>query len=374
MQISSVSWQKRRTRSPCRRSPRQTAAKLRTPNQKTFESSYSVVGASLFSSSNDRLPRQNTKELKFWSLPGEIRNRIYQYVIPECRILVVQSKPNKEHARSRAHLHRHTSSQLIRGRTRLGYLVNNDQMTDGLTVSAVPLLVCKQFRDEMELYLYSRITFCFSSMKVLARFLKTASTSSIEAVKYIELSQTGYAQLNRLGDESYVTKYQRRWGQMCEQIGTKMVGLEGLRLQFHLQDWLSTPGQDTYTMWRRSCLALSSRRLSAIKIVLQTRRKSRRHVTLKYLASDLENDVMTTCAQRAKAERIEMQIAAQVQSDRVASEQEARAQREQVEAFNRPAIVKTITAAMVVSMSKESGKGKGKAKRLNSHCQEIHSG
>lgn len=240
--------------------------------------------------------RRNPKSKRktgFLSLPGELRNEIYKYLIPECRILINCNKPNKELAQAKK-VWSEQGGEHQRSALRLCHLLDLSQAEQGLEITKNLLLACKHVRNDVELYLYSRTTFCFSSTKVLHRFLSTASKPGLRAIRKLEIFHQGYGLPELTEHQKYQDKYYERWSKVCTKVGEELSGLEHLKLEAHMRHWpCDLVSAVPNTPWRKACLQMAPRRLQKVEVKLSHDMIHRNEMVLKELARRLENDMMT---------------------------------------------------------------------------------
>lgn len=272
-----------------------------------------------------RKSQGSKRKIDFLSLPGELRNEVYRHVIPECRVLIVQTKPNKEMEKQRK-IWSEEGVQHKRPRSRLGHLLDIGQISEGLGITMNLLLACKQVRNDVELYLYSRTTFCFSSAKILTRFLDTASQSGVRAIQKAEILHKGYANPELTSHRVYRDRYYSRWSKTCAQVGEEMIGLQHLKLEAHLRDWpCELSAQPLNDTWRRACLQMAPRRLPRVEVRLHHAMIHRNTMVLKELAHKLENDMMTLEGQMER-DRVEtVQVLRELEAKKASKEAKAKA-------------------------------------------------
>ncbi|KAK5076029.1 hypothetical protein LTR51_001708 [Lithohypha guttulata] len=279
--------------------------------------------------SRKRRPKRQTS---FLSLPGELRNEIYKYVIPECRMLITRNRPNKEHDQ-RKKVWAEQDVKHKRPRRRLSHLLDSDQIGQGLGITRNLLLACRKVRNDVELYLYSRTTFCFSSVNVLASFLDTASKPGLRAIRKVEILHMGYANPEYSAHQKYRDRYYARWCKTCTAFGDHVTGLEHLKLEVHVHDWpYEISERQPNHIWRTSCLRMVSDKISKVEVKLHHSMIQGNTRVLRDLAHDLEDDMMTLEG-REERDRLEtLQVLRELQAKRdalKAARERARLGREQ---------------------------------------------
>ena len=267
-----------------------------------------------------RRKRSKKAKVTFLSLPGELRNQIYEQVMPECRILIQRTRPNKELESLKT-----TWSTALdkhkRPRTRLFHFVANDQMDQGLQLTMSLLLACKDVRNDIEQYLYSRTTFCFDSLKVLNFFLGTASKQGLQAVRKLELSYEGYGNPELTDNVQFRERYYEGWSTTCVKLGQQLASLSDLKIDARLHDWpydMSKSG--LVAMWEKTVVRMAPRRLPRVKVTLHHRMFHCNSRAMKDLAHSVE-DLMLTQEGREERDLIETRmVLARLEAKRVARE------------------------------------------------------
>lgn len=272
-----------------------------------------------------RKNRESKGKINFLSLPGELRNEIYRHIIPECRVLIVQTKPNKEMERQKKIWSEEGVSHK-RSRSRLGHLLDVGQISEGLGITMNLLLACQQVMNDVELYLYSRTTFCFSSAKVLTKFLDTASKPGLRAIQKVEILHKGYANPELTNHRVYRDRYYSRWSRTCTQVGEELIGLQHLKLEAHLRDWpCELSAQPLNDTWRKACLQMAPRRLLKVEVKLHHIMIHRNTMVLKELAHKLENDMMTLEGQMDRDRAETVQVLLELEAKKATKEAKAKA-------------------------------------------------
>lgn len=271
-------------------------------------------------------PRKKQKDrVSFSSLPGELRNKIYAHAIPECRILITATKPNKEMAKLKSTW----SEQDVhhkRPKTKLNHVLDTDQIYQGFALTISLLLTCRKIRDDVELYLYSRTTFCFQSNNVLERFLNTASKPGLRAIRKLEIDHQGYSNPEASKDRIFREKYYAKWMKTCTQVGNALTGLEELKLDAILRKWPCEFAalNESNDMFKKACLQLAPRRIMKVKVTLQHPMIQNNRNVLIDLAHALEDQLMTKEGKEARDNWEHEQVVKAIEATKKAAK-EARA-------------------------------------------------
>jgi 2EXR family len=186
----------------------------------------------------------------FLELPPELRNKIYDLVFPECRILVVGNNPQKILAKSKKSKNPMTPKPRYRLSCHL--LANRD-----LELTPVPLdilEVCRTINHEATAFLYGRTTFRFESIKTINKFLDLASRNGVANITSFEIVQNGYGEPYYTRDEYWKLVADRSWDRVCTRLATELTSLQNLTVDQRITTW---PTQlKTTALWTRPLLTL----------------------------------------------------------------------------------------------------------------------
>jgi hypothetical protein len=168
-----------------------------------------------------------TGPFPFFDLPGEIRNRIYDLAIPETRVVISGTHPQKEleELKRREPEKKHKTRYHLRGRFRTG-----DMSTGSL------LFASRQFNKEALQYVYARTTFCFEHFGVLRKFLRNIPTVAGRRIRSMEITHVGYAEPQWSIDRAWKLRHDARWAETLEQVKTQ-TNLQELTLDITNFDW-----------------------------------------------------------------------------------------------------------------------------------------
>jgi hypothetical protein len=224
------------------------------------------------------------KPFRFLDLPGEIRNRIYDLVIPNSHVHITGNKPNKEFERSQ----REDSFPMKkRPRFRLsGEIITiDDQGADPLGL----LRSCRKIYRESAPVFYSKTTPCFDSLLPIHKFLHLAPEPGLKHVRSLSLTLSHYGEPELTSDGQWKETYNARWQETCAMLANKLPSLQRLDLDLTLAAWpiqLSSKAE-----WTRPLRTLSG---EGLHLVLLTLRHNRfESMRLSQAACRVANSMMT---------------------------------------------------------------------------------
>lgn len=259
----------------------------------------------------------NKSQSTFLKLPSEIRNLVYELLIPKSRILVVSTQPNKE-LQALKLLWNTEDSKSKRPRLQLYHILDKKQIGEGFSITQNLLLVCSQVRSEAELLLYSRTTFCFDSFKNLRRFLDRASKLGIGVIEQIELYDQGYGNTKWTKDEVFQQRYYQRWQRSCAYAGERLTNLKHLKLEAHLQAWpCNLCSEVPDAAWKASVLQLTPQKIDKVELKLRHRMLHRHPWLTDEWQHKLENRMMTEFGQRRRNEKEAQEVLDQLAATKV---------------------------------------------------------
>lgn len=279
-----------------------------------------------FKRSQQKQKKRRTKtQTSFLSLPGELRNKIYARAIPECRVLITATKPNKDLAKLKS-MWSEEKVQHKRKCTKLFHTLDNNNIDQGFELTIALLSTCRKVRDDVEQYLYSRTTFCFDSTKVLNRFLSTASNPGLRAIRKVEIFHQGYSNPENTKERIFRDRYYAKWLQVCTRFGNELSSLEELKLEAVLRKWPCEFAalNDSNDICRKAFLQLTPRRLRKVEVKLQHPMIKNNRNVLTDLAHALEDDMMTEEGREAR-DRWEHKKVVQAVRAKKQAEREAKA-------------------------------------------------
>ena len=277
-----------------------------------------------------RAPKPVPPRITLMDLAPELRNEIYAYLIPQSRVLIQTSQPNIEHARMKAQIERlwiDPPGRIVRPRKRLYHTLDNDQIRKGLSLTQSLMLVNKQIRTDIEMFLYARTTFCYSSHNVLSKFLEQASQVGIRAIEKVEIYQHGYGNPECTAFQTYTDKYYRKWQKTCASIGEKLMSLRSIKLDAVIFTWPFQFAAIQDSDWWKSCqLMVPHEKLPLAQVLVKHRMVAENKSLLEHVSRQLENTLMNEAGQKSRNQGAEDRIFAQKLAKAEAGEEKKRLQ------------------------------------------------
>lgn len=247
--------------------------------------------------------RQNNRPCKpfpFFKLPGEIRNKVYDLVVPETRVVISASHPQKEldQLKKDQPLQKHN-----RPRCRLSGKFAED-------VAPIALLfTCRQMNQEAVEFIYARTTFCFDRFVVINKFLNVAPKAGTSNIECLHITHRGYSEPQLMDDRRWKLRHDARWKMTLERIKQEMTRLARLKMDMTFFDWPCR--LETSERWARPLLHLAGDGLYWVDVTLC---HDRFH-PLKNAATakELENRMMTIAGKKNKIREAKLQAALEKQ-------------------------------------------------------------
>ncbi|EXJ79346.1 hypothetical protein A1O3_08848 [Capronia epimyces CBS 606.96] len=223
---------------------------------------------------------QPSKPFPFLDLPGEIRNKIYDLVVPQTRVVLSGSHPQKE-------LERLKSKIPTKKHKRPRYRIVGEFTGDVAPISL--LLTCRQMNQEAVQFVYGRTTFCFDRIVVINKFLSIIPGPAAKSIGSIEMTHKGYAEPQWMEDRVWKLRHDDKWSMTLERIKQKMTGLERLSLDLTFFDWPCR--LETNESWASPLLNLAGDGLDRVNIKLM---HDRFHPNkIEGIAKELETKMMS---------------------------------------------------------------------------------
>ncbi|EXJ65257.1 hypothetical protein A1O7_01598 [Cladophialophora yegresii CBS 114405] len=219
------------------------------------------------------------RPFRFFDLPGEIRNRIYDLVVPEARVIVSGTHPQKElqELKKREPGKKHQAPRYHLQGT----------FTGGSTEASL-LFSCRQMNREATQYVYARTTFCFISFVVLRKFLSNIPEAACSSIVSLEISHLGYGEPSLLADREWKLRHDAEWSAVLKQV-RQQTALRRLVINITNFDW---PIQlEAREPWATPLLELGSDGLDRVDVTLEHHDFPRERCTA--AAKELENRMMT---------------------------------------------------------------------------------
>lgn len=263
----------------------------------------------------------------FTSLPPEIRNAVYEYVIPERNLLITRTHPNKE-ARTQTKCWSEDNVVASRQRSRLTHEPEWTYTSEELLTAINLLLTCKKVKGEVETFLYSRILFCFHSLKSLRRFLHTASASGIQSMRKIFIAQDGYGNSFLTADQRFRGRYYKSWEKVCTLVGQMAPNLKHIKLKVYDREWPSElSGKDYAPIWKTAILKTAPVLVPRVEVRIHHQMIDHNKEVLSDLARRVEDSMMTQEG-RDDRDRLEtVRVMAEIDARKAAKEERERKKR-----------------------------------------------
>ncbi len=194
----------------------------------------------------------------FFDLPGEIRNRIYDLVVPAARVIITGNKPQRElkQLKERAPKKNHKAPRhQLKG-----------QFTDNPTASSL-LFACRQMNRESVQYVYARTTFCIQSFVVLRKFLNKIPEAGRTSILSLEITHRGYGEPSMLADREWKLRHDAKWASVLKRVKQE-TALRELVLDVTNFDW---PIQlELRESWAKPLLDLAGGGLDRVNLTLES--------------------------------------------------------------------------------------------------------
>lgn len=241
----------------------------------------------------ERTP-QKTTPFPFLQLPGEIRNRIYDLVIPRSHVLIIGAHPQKELQAKRK---QYPYEQFRPSRYRLsGRIISiDDEAADpiGLMQSSRAI-----YEEAMPVF-YSKTTPCFDNLKTIHKFLNRVPSTGLENIRAIRLTVSSYGEPGLTKHRQWKAKQDQKWANTCDRIAICLTGLEELELDLTLATWPTT--LSTTAEWTRPLMRLKKDGLYSARLTL--RHHMFNETRLDLAARKLEDLMMTEHGREERAIR-----------------------------------------------------------------------
>ena len=184
-------------------------------------------------------------QFPFLQLPGELRNKIYSYAIPE-KNYAIEWRHHNHQNKSLTHEVirdiRRQNPKLPLDTAKRRRLLDTHTRPDGekrLSVEdrhsgpTVLLLVCKQMSEEAASVLYSKSMFCFHGLGSLRHFLDDLRPMTMKSIRRLSLKYRAYGNPAKTEDQRWKEKHDRLWESLCWRIADDC-SLTQLRLELTL--------------------------------------------------------------------------------------------------------------------------------------------
>jgi hypothetical protein len=171
----------------------------------------------------------NPERASFLSLPGEIRNCIYDLAIDERRILI-----KREHTAKEKKEKRDAPKKLMK--ESIPFL-DRAQLQQPKPIPLGLMFSCRQIYQEVTTLLYSSTTFAFQHSKALRRFLDIVPTLAKASIRSIEIYHTQYGHPHWTKDVRFKEHHDFRFYMLCEKAVNQFTYLRQLRVDLAVHDY-----------------------------------------------------------------------------------------------------------------------------------------
>jgi hypothetical protein len=231
----------------------------------------------------DTYRRQGT--FRFRELPGEIRNQIYELVIPRSHVLVRTSHPQKELAKLKRKWGSNPRRKPPRNRLYGEVLSLDIDDADPLVVMSV----CREMNDEAAEIFYSKTTICFEKLKTVNKFLNLVSAKNLKHIQSINLKIDSYGEPFLTKDCKWKATWDRKWDDTCARLSKLLTGLRRVTLELRLATWPTQLSRQSE--WYPPLMKLKGDGLYLARVKLHHYRYHQQN--LDQAASRLEDRMMT---------------------------------------------------------------------------------
>ena len=185
-------------------------------------------------------------QFPFLKLPGELRNRIYEYTITRQYYEIGWVDNNRKTKSLTYRLPKlgkayepHLEANTARRRHQLDCcrrVPSQKRLAEG-SVHAGPaalLAVCSKMHDEACSVFYSKSSFCFHGLGALRHFLDHLSPVAMESLTQLSIKYRAYGEPNRTEDQKWKAKHDQLWEDLCWRIADQCTSLTRLSLDLTL--------------------------------------------------------------------------------------------------------------------------------------------
>lgn len=276
----------------------------------------------------------------FFDLPGEIRNKIYEHVFDERRVVVrkahgrkkVGADDNKpvgggqrpsdtredsQHSNtnkpSKTYTGLYVKKSIIQGKV---FRSSNKEAHVNVDI----LFTCRKAYEEGICYLYANTTFYFGSFKSIRRLLRHCRSEALASIRHLELYHVIYGEPALTVDREWKMRDDDRWLKVCISMSEQLTGLQTLRLDLRICDW---PTQlNLEASWAQPILELGKRKFLDAKATLIHPCFSEKR--LKHAANVLEEAIMCeTAVEKRREAKALRAVEEQLRRGREKEQQEA---------------------------------------------------
>lgn len=220
-----------------------------------------IIPPTFTSHTTPQQPTKPRKPFRFLDLPGEIRNKVYDLVIPRSHVKISGNHPQKDlnAIRNRLPWLKHKPQ-----RYRLsGCIISiDDETADPLGL----IKTCRRIYREALPYFYSKTVPCFDNLKTINKFLNIAPSIGLQSMISIDLTIADYGEPRMTRDGEWKRKSDGRWAYTCQRLRGSLPHLENVKIDLTLATWPTTLSMDA--SWTRPLLMLSGSGLRLSEVTL----------------------------------------------------------------------------------------------------------
>lgn len=230
-----------------------------------------------------RLPSQGPvrsplkESSKFLNLPGEIRNKIYEYTFKkEFFEIRFADKAERSLTYRLPNRPRYMQPRLkpdVSRRRRLydwPRRIRSKEFIPAFKLSPGPaalLLTCKQVNEEASPLFYGSSTFTFQNLRAFDRFLNTLSVTSKASIRSLHLTHHTAGNAFHTPNQPFTRKFDLKWDSLCWKASEEMKSLEELSVDLMINE---VPiSFDPFDTWMLALLSFEAIGLKRCSIVLR---------------------------------------------------------------------------------------------------------
>ena len=185
------------------------------------------------------------KVFKFFALPGELRNKIYDYIFEREIYEICWLDKTKSSLTYRLPRKPHWSPTLdpsVGRRRRLLDYPRYLRSEETIPVYQAPpgpaaiLLTSKMIYLEASTFLYRNATFTFHCLGTFSKFLDTINVRNKESIRSLHLKHHTAGNPSLTKNQQWKHRYDTKWGHLCWKAGDELRSLEELSLHLTIND------------------------------------------------------------------------------------------------------------------------------------------
>ncbi|KAF2281037.1 uncharacterized protein EI97DRAFT_429119 [Westerdykella ornata] len=200
-----------------------------------------------------RQPSSPKRTIGFLSLPGEIRNIVYEYYFedgfraelaakgavlgrPKLRTAKLFLPIHDLHGRMQGYRPKaiKTGTRTIRVSRKLGARSTGERVRTKWSSSLCPLiLVCKRVYQETMRFLYQSTTFVFTAPWSIMNFLNTVPQKNLAHITKIQMHYSSYGHPEWADLAGFKEKHIMSWTKACKSLSEKLTSLRELEIWYN---------------------------------------------------------------------------------------------------------------------------------------------